>query len=171
LIVLSNAGPLIALGKLNRLTLLTDLYGTVHVPRTVYGEVITAGIAQGRPDAFSVRLFLERYQCPVMEASQEVLRAYQPPVVLDAGEQELLALSHDLQDPLVLLDDEVARSEARRLGLRLKGTLGVLVQAHRQGLLPFREAELLILEIATRPDIWISEKLCQAVLDDLRPRA
>jgi DNA-directed RNA polymerase specialized sigma24 family protein len=30
--VLSNAGPLIALGKLNRLDLLADLYGEVQIP-------------------------------------------------------------------------------------------------------------------------------------------
>lgn len=169
--VLSNSGPLIALGKLNRLTVLSDLYGTIHIPRTVYGEVVATGIAEGRTDAYSVKFFLERYQCPILEASHEVLQAYRPPVVLDAGERELLALAHDLRDPLVLLDDEVARSEARRLSLHLKGTLGVLVQAHGAGLLPLRDAELLILEIAARPDIWISKKLCQAVVDDLRRRS
>ena len=166
MIVLSNAGPLIALSKLNRLTLLSELYGKVHVPRTVQGEVISA---EGRPDALTARLFLQHYQWPILEASPDVLNAYQPPVVLDAGERELLALARTLQDPLLLLDDEVARSEARRLGFRLKGTLGILAQAYRSGLLPFGEVELLILEIAARPDIWIGEKLCHAVLEELRP--
>ena len=167
MIVLSNAGPLIALSKLNRLTLLSELYGTVLVPRAVEGEVVTA---QGRPDALTARLFLQHYRWPILEASPEVLNEYHPPVILDGGERELLALARTLQDPLLLLDDEVARSEARRLGFRLRGTLGVLVQAHRSGLLPFTEVELLILEIAARPDIWIGEKLCHAVLDELRPR-
>lgn len=168
MIVLSNAGPLIALSKLNRLTLLSELYGTVHVPRTVQEEVVTA---QGRPDALTARLFLQHYRWPVLEASPEVVQDYQPPVVLDAGERELLALARTLQDPLLLLDDEVARSEARRLGFRLKGTLGILAQAYRSGIRPFSEVELLILEIAARPDIWIGEKLCHAVLDELRPHS
>lgn len=168
MIVLSNAGPLIALSKLNRLTLLSELYGTVHVPRTVYEEVTAA---QGRPDALTARIFLQHFRWPILEASSGVLQAYRPPVELDAGERELLALARDLKDPLLLLDDEAARSEARRLGFRLKGTLGVLVEAHRKGLLAFGEVELLVLEIAARPDIWIGEKLCRAVLDDLRPRS
>ena len=166
MIVLSNAGPLIALSKLNRLSLLSELYGTVLVPRTVQGEVIKA---QGRPDAVTARLFLQHYRWPVLEASPDVIQGYQPPVVLDAGERELLALARTLLDPLLLLDDEVARSEARRLGFRLKGTLGILAQAYRSGSLPFSEVELLILEIAERPDIWIGEKLCHSVLDELRP--
>jgi predicted nucleic acid-binding protein len=39
--VISNAGPLIALGKLNRLELLADVYGQVEVTRAVYSEVVT----------------------------------------------------------------------------------------------------------------------------------
>lgn len=165
MIVLSNAGPLIALSKLNRLSLLSELYGTVLVPRTVQEEVVSA---QGRPDAVTARLFLQHYRWPILAASAEVLTEYRPPVALDAGERELLTLARTLENPLLLLDDEVARSEARRLGFRLKGTLGILVQAFQSGVLSFKEVELLILEIATRPDIWIGEKLCQAVLDELR---
>jgi uncharacterized protein len=170
-VVLSNAGPLMVLGKLNRLGLLNELYGTVHVPRTVYREVVSAGMAQSRPDALTVRLFLEHYGYPILEASPEVIRAYQPRVALDAGEREVLALARHMPTPLVLMDDEVARSEARHLSLRPKGSLGILVQAHEHGLLSMKETELLILEIATRPDIWISEKLCQLLLHELQRRA
>jgi predicted nucleic acid-binding protein len=34
-VVVSNAGPLMALSKLNLLHLLKELYGFVHVPRSV----------------------------------------------------------------------------------------------------------------------------------------
>jgi predicted nucleic acid-binding protein len=57
------------------------------------------------------------------------LSAYAPPVALDLGETEVLALAQPLADPLVLLDDEIARAEARRLQLRLCGTLGIVVRA------------------------------------------
>jgi len=68
----------------------------------------------------------------------------------------------------VLLDDETARAEARRLKLRVRGTLGVLAQAYRANILSFSEIELLIQEIAARPDIWISAKLCEQTLQALR---
>ncbi len=38
--VLSNAGPLIALGKLNRLELLAELYGQVQIPHAVHEEAV-----------------------------------------------------------------------------------------------------------------------------------
>jgi hypothetical protein len=46
--------------------------------------------------------------------------------------------------------------------------VGVLVQAFREKLLAIDEIELLLLELAARPDIWISEKLCREVLAQLQ---
>jgi predicted nucleic acid-binding protein len=165
--VFVNAGPLIALGKLNRLHLLVDLYEIVHIPRAVYREVVVEGTTRGLPDALPIRLFVEVRSLPILEASQEALLAYSPAIVLDAGESELLALAREFKDALVLMDDADARVEARRLGLAVKGTLGILVEACRAGILSFPETEVLILEIAARPDIWISETLCRQVLQQL----
>lgn len=67
----------------------------------------------------------------------------------------------------MLLDDETARTEARRLGMRVKGTLGVLVSAFRGSLLTYDQVEVLFTELGMRPDIWISERLCQHVLESL----
>jgi len=167
-IVLCNAGPLIALGKLNRLDLLEGLFGEVQIPRAVFDEVITQGLVRGEPDALTVRLFWQRQGWPIVDLAQAQLSAYVPPVILDTGETEVLALAQSLVNPLVLLDDEVARTEARRLELRMLGTLGILTRALRQGLLSMEHAELLIREIAERPDIWISARLCTDVIASLR---
>jgi predicted nucleic acid-binding protein len=165
--VLCNAGPLMTLGKLNRLDLLARLFDEVQIPRGVYDEVVTQGLLRGAPDAFTVRLFWQRLQWPIVDVPHALLSAYIPPVILDPGETEVLALAQSLDDPLVLLDDEVARAEARRLKLRLCGTLGILVRAHREGLISLDQAELLIREIAARPDIWIAARLCDQVLASL----
>jgi predicted nucleic acid-binding protein len=165
--VLCNAGPLIALGKLNRLDLFADLYGQVQTTRVVYDEVVTHGLARGMSDAFTVRLFWQRQRWPVVAVPQAVLDAYQPVMLLDPGETEVLALAQTLTDPLVLLDDGAARAEARRLRLRVRGTIGVLTQAYRGGFLSLLQVELLLREIAARPDIWISAKLCEQALASL----
>jgi hypothetical protein len=166
--VLCDASPLMTLGKLNRLDLLAGVFDEVQIPRAVYDEVVTQGLARGAPDAFTVRLFWQRQQWPIVEIPEALLSAYAPPVVLDPGEMEVLVLAQSLADPLVLLDDEIARAEARRLNLRLCGTLGILVRAHRGGLISLDQAELLIREIAARPDIWIAARLCEQVLASLR---
>ena len=170
-VVLCNASPLMALGKLNRLDLFAGLFGEVQVPRAVYDEAVIQGLTRGAPDALTVRLFWQRQQWPIVDVPETLLSAYVPPVVLDSGETDVLALAQSLANPLVLLDDEVARAEARRLKLRLCGTLGILVRAHRQGLLSFDQTELLVREIAARPDIWIAARLCEQVLASLHRTA
>jgi len=166
--VLCNAGPLIALGKLNRLELLAELYGQVQIPRAVYDEAVTQGLALGAPDARTIRLFWQARNWPIIKVSAARPSAYKPPVILDPGETEVLVLARSLRNVLVLLDDETARAEARRLNLRVRGTLGVLAQAYHAGILSFPEVELLLQEIAARPDIWIGAKLCEQVLQTLR---
>jgi predicted nucleic acid-binding protein len=169
-VVLVDAGPLIALGKLNRLHLLAELYETVHVPQAVYQEAVIEGWIRDTPDSLGIRLFLERHNFPILDVSKEVLQRYAPVPALGSGERHLLSLAQTLAgtETLVLLDDELARAEARRLGLSVKGTVGVLAQAFREGLLSWDETEMLLLEIAARADIWISEKLCREVLRQLQ---
>ncbi len=82
---------------------------------------------------------------------------------------KVLALAAEDRNSLVLIDDELARQEARRLGVSVKGTLGLLVQAYRRQFLSLEEAELLIQQIAAWPDIWIGARLCEGVLRGLRP--
>ncbi len=46
--VVTNSGPLMALGKLNYLILLAQLYKKVFMPNAVYNEVVERGFAQGK---------------------------------------------------------------------------------------------------------------------------
>jgi uncharacterized protein len=166
--VITNAGPLMALGKLNRLELLATLYSTVHMPTAVYHEVVRQGLARGEPDARLVRHFWQHLKWPVVAVSPSQDRALTLQSQLGHGERAVLALALAQPRPLVLMDDTAARSEARRLGIPARGTLGILVQAYRHQQLTLNEVEFLIEELAERPDIWISRTLCQQVLDELR---
>jgi len=77
-VVLCNAGPLMALGKLNRLDLLAGLFGQVQITRAVYDEVVTQGLVRGAPDALTVRLFWQRQQWPIVDVPEALLSAYVP---------------------------------------------------------------------------------------------
>jgi predicted nucleic acid-binding protein len=80
--VLANAGPLIALGKLNRLELLAGLYHSIQITPAVYHEVVTQGLARGASDALTVHLFWQRYRWPVVEVPSAVLGTYAPHVIV-----------------------------------------------------------------------------------------
>jgi hypothetical protein len=91
-VVLCNSRPLIALGTLNRLDLLADLYDEVQVPQAVCSAVVSQGLARGAPDALLVRLLRQRLGWPVVGAPPEVLSTYEPPVILGTGAREGAAL-------------------------------------------------------------------------------
>ena len=91
-VVITNAGPLMALAKLNQLHLLAELYAQVSVPEPVYTEVVTQGLWRGEPDALVVRLFWNQRQWPIVAVTDAQQRSYQPETVLDRGESAVLAL-------------------------------------------------------------------------------
>lgn len=124
--VISNTSPLQYLYQLNLLDLLPALYGQILVPHGVDRE-IAAGRARG-------------VALPVLEKIpwirlQEVANAPLLPLVPDlgSGEREVLALALERSDPLVILDDALARRFAQRLEIALTGTLGLLLKGKQIG--------------------------------------
>ncbi len=63
-------------------------------------------------------------------------------LVLDKGEAEAITLALEVDADLVLLDDREARLQAKRLGLPVTDTLGILLRAKRLGLIESLRDEL-----------------------------
>jgi len=55
---------------------------------------------------------------------------------LGPGESEVLWLAWERPNSIAVLDDAAARQQAFECGIRMTGTLGLLVDAKRQGLIP-----------------------------------
>jgi hypothetical protein len=76
--------------------------------------------------------------------------------ILEAGEAAAIGLCHELQADLLLCDDLEARRVAVAEGLRVVGTLGLLVRGKRAGLLdavgPILNA-MLVLGFRVSPDL------------------
>jgi len=129
MIVVSNAGPLIALAKIGHFELLRSLFGRLCIPQAVYEEVVIRGA--GKPGADET-----------MQASNDwidVLSVEDVVMVrsllarLGKGESEAIVLALEKEADLLLLDDRKARAVAEFMGLVVSGTVGVLLQAYKQG--------------------------------------
>ena len=159
--VVADAGPLMTLAKLNLLHLLKQLYGRVQFPRSVYEEVVVEGMQWGFEDAGTLQLFLSQEDwkpTEVKDVPYDIASSH-----LDRGERESIALALAL-DGLLLIDEERGRQEARRRGVTVRGTLGVLIQAYHSGLITADQLRFYFGQIVERMDIWISPALCRRLL-------
>lgn len=119
-----NASPLITLAKVGRLDLLSSRGQQLVIPSQVADEVLAG------PDQDPARLALEGgFGAPFHSI------AIDPDVLgwsLGTGESAVLSAARSMR-ALAILDDHDARIAAGSLGIRLTGTLGIVVQGAREG--------------------------------------
>ena len=127
--VVVNTTPIISLSSIDRLDLLRELYESVIVPEAVRAEVLAGGRARIGVSAFDEHPWIR--VLPLRDPGRADLLSD-----LDRGEAEVIALAQELKADLVVIDERLARRHARRLGLTMTGTVGVLVKAKLTGLIP-----------------------------------
>jgi hypothetical protein len=129
MIVVANAGPLIALARVGRFDLLQSLYGQLYIPPAVRDEVLTSGF--GRPGAEEVGMASWIHIVDVRDVTAvQLLRER-----LDAGESEAIVLAIQLDASLLLIDEARGRRVAEARGLNKTGTIGTLIAAKKRGLI------------------------------------
>lgn len=127
--VISDTSPLQYLAQIDLLHILPALAGHIIVPQAVVEE-----LAQGRaaglslPDPTVIEWMTIRR--PVEASALALVTDLGP------GETQTLLLALESQDALVILDDALARRIAKTQGIRVIGTLGVLLEAKRTGHVP-----------------------------------
>lgn len=62
---------------------------------------------------------------------------------IDQGEASTISMALEMPDPLLILDDLKARKMAERLGLKITGTLGVLLRAKEKKIITATASSLL----------------------------
>jgi len=127
--VVCNTSPLQYLSQLDALEILHALAGEILIPSAVSRE-LAAGRRRGEslPDPSTLAWISLRDP-----------KTIHPLIVgrrLGPGERDAVALAAELANPIVVLDDAIARRLAVQLGIPVMGTLRVLLDAKRAGMVP-----------------------------------
>ncbi len=113
----TNSTCLIGLERIGQLDLLPQVFSTVFAPPTVAAEVRSP------------------LSWLTVQAVQNLAVVATLRTQMDAGEAEAIALAMELGDVILILDDKKARRVAQQIGLRVIGTVGMLLRAKRQGVI------------------------------------
>lgn len=151
--IVSNTTPLISLLIIGKLSLLKEIYGKVFVPYAVFKE-----LEQGKQKAYYQDISKINWIKIVNISNKKIEQFF---IDLDKGEAEAIILAKELNADLLILDEKLGRDYAKKLNVRITGTLGVLLKAKELGLVDsVRE----LLDILVNKGVWLNPKLIEKVI-------
>jgi predicted nucleic acid-binding protein len=127
-LIVSNSSPLIALARIQRLDLVSAVLRSILIPPAVAGEIEPS--IPALPAWVSVRVPSSQRPPPTSHGR------------LGDGEREAIALAIEVGADAVLMDERAGRQVAEEAGLKVIGTLGLLLEAKRAGHITTIRAEL-----------------------------
>lgn len=147
------------LAAIDHLQLLPQLHNRVSIPKAVFYEL--AHIEPPVPGTLEVQTasWLEVKEV----VNREAVKRFQNEVKLDLGESEAIALALELDADLLLIDERRGRAEANRLGIKITGLLGILVEAKRKNLID--AVKPLIDALIASSEFRVSSALYNQILD------
>lgn len=152
-----DAGPVIHLDELGCIDLLTD-FSALWIPQAVRKE-----IEFHRPGALDLDSLAAEFvtaERPADAAVETLIKA----LSLDRGEQAALSFAQSRPSCIFLTDDAAARLAAKTLGVRVHGTLGVLLRAARRGKRSRGDVLELLRTLPSRSSLHIRRSLLVSVI-------
>lgn len=156
--VIVNSTPLIALCHVRQLDLLRRLYGEIIIPKAVYQEISVKEDSVCKREVDCAMKWIH-----IKEIQNEMAKSMYKTMLHD-GEVEVMILAKEECADLVIIDDKNAKKHAKYLGLPVTGTLGVLIKAKQQGLIPELKP---LLETMTQNNIYIKDSLIKLCLEQV----
>jgi len=146
--VVINTGPIISLvAAMGSLDVLQYVFKNVWVPLEVAKE-----IKKGGSDGFAVKEFLSAVWLKKAEKPLTLLPYLEKS--LDLGEASVIQLAFEKKIDMVCIDETAGRRIARLSGIKLTGTIGILIQAQKAGM---RFSMKAAIENMQSQGVWLSQ--------------
>ena len=162
MIVVSDTTPLISLLKIDRIDLLEKLFGQVLIPQAVFEELTADERFKLEADQISSKQFIIVKAVQNLESASILKRA----TGLDQGESEAIVLTDELNADVLLMDEAKGRAVSSQMGLKIMGTIGILMVAYEEKELSSDDVKWCI-EVLQNAGRHISQKYYQMLIDRL----
>lgn len=146
-LVISDASCLIALEDIGELRILHGLFS-----RIVVTDIVREEIQAELPSWIKVSKDYEARELEILKLE------------LDSGEASAIALALKNPGSRIILDERKGRNVAKRLGLKVIGTLGLIVRAKQKGIIPSGKE---VLDKLENHGFWLSEHMKKSLLEKL----
>lgn len=117
--IISDTSCLIILSNINELDLLNKVYGEIVTTRIIAEE-----FNEPLPEWIIIHEITDSHNQKILELQ------------IDKGEASAIALALETPDCLIILDDFKGRKVADKLGLKITGTIGVIIKAKLLDIIP-----------------------------------
>lgn len=156
MIVISDTTAISNLIQIQEFELLKKLYQEIIIPERVYEELLILA-------EFDIQIeeLLKAEWIDIKEVkSQELIDQFRKK--LDRGEAEAIALAIEMQANYLLIDEKEGRKIAREHQLDIVGTLGILINGKKSGLI---ESMVEKMDDLRKIGCWISDSLYQEIIE------
>lgn len=154
--VVLNTTPFLALSTIGKIHLLKIFYDEIIIPQGVYNEILAGG--KGRPGYEEIKsIQWIKVKKIINEKAKDYLL-----LEIGEGEAETIILAEEINADLVIIDDYLAREIAKMRGLKITGTLGVLIKAKNKGLIKMVRP---LVDKLIKKSFWFDGKLYHLILE------
>jgi len=152
MILVADAAPLIFLAKINQLPLISGLFDAeILIPAAVKNEVLGLDVPPDEERLLTGYLS----SCRVIALSKPTRFAK----ALSFADNCILTLATEKQADIILSDDRLLRKTAAIEGLRVIGTIGVLIRAAKFSLLTHKKTVEMLDELVKDHNFRISTRV------------
>ncbi len=148
MIIVADSSPLVSLAIISKLDLLTILFDEIYIPKAVFSEISVAN----KPYS---DLFSKLSKTRILDVNNRIALLILNKD-LDLGESEAMILAMENNIDNILIDEQKGRRIAVSSGLHPIGTIGVLLQAKKLGLIKNIKSHL---DKLIQNNIYISNRL------------
>lgn len=161
--IVSNTTPISNFLHIDKISVLSKLFGVVYIPEAVANEV-----------SIVFSSYEEWQKCVdgeqiIIQPISNTIFVKQLVPFLHQGEAEAICLSLEKKAKLCLIDDKDARTIAQLHNLPVTGTIGILLKAKETGLIS--SVKQLMDKLRAEHHFWIREDMYQKVLHLAKEKA